>query len=48
MLDRTESLGMTALVEVHTEEEADRAHPGEKQGPADLGISTSNLQVTHG
>ena len=25
MLDRTESLGMTALVEVHTEEEADRA-----------------------
>ncbi len=26
MLERTESLGMTALVEVHTEEEADRAH----------------------
>src|SRR5260370_32470400 len=25
MLDRTESLGMTALVEAHTEEEADRA-----------------------
>ncbi len=25
LLDRTESLGMTALVEVHTEEEADRA-----------------------
>ena len=25
MLDRTESLGATALVEVHTEEEADRA-----------------------
>lgn len=25
MLDRTESLGMTALVEVHTEDEADRA-----------------------
>jgi len=25
MLDRTESLGMTALVEVHTEQEADRA-----------------------
>jgi len=24
MIDRTESLGMTALVEVHTEEEADR------------------------
>ena len=25
LLDRVESLGMTALVEVHTEEEADRA-----------------------
>ena len=25
LIDRTESLGMTALVEVHTEEEADRA-----------------------
>ena len=32
MLDRTESLGMTALVEVHTEEEADRALAGRRQG----------------
>ena len=35
MLDRTESLGMTALVEVHTEEEADRAlqagRPGDRR-----------------
>ncbi len=32
MLERTESLGMTALVEVHTEEEADRALAGRGQG----------------
>ena len=32
MLERTESLGMTALVEVHTEEEADRALTGRSPG----------------
>ena len=32
MLDRTESLGMTALVEVHTEDEADRALQAGAQG----------------
>src|SRR6185312_3532521 len=40
MLDRTESLGMTALVEVHTEEEADRAL---KAGANVIGVNARDL-----
>lgn len=40
MLDRTESLGMTALVEVHTEEEADRAL---KAGAKVIGVNARDL-----
>ncbi|BBY08555.1 indole-3-glycerol phosphate synthase TrpC [Mycobacterium noviomagense] len=40
MLDRTESLGMTALVEVHTEEEADRAL---KAGARVIGVNARDL-----
>lgn len=40
MLDRTESLGMTALVEVHTEEEADRAL---KAGATVIGVNARDL-----
>ncbi len=40
LLERTESLGMTALVEVHTEEEADRAlQPGPKSSVSTPAIS---------
>ena len=40
MLDRTESLGMTALVEVHTETEADRAL---KAGARVIGVNARDL-----
>ena len=40
MLDRTESLGMTALVEVHTELEADRAL---KAGAKVIGVNARDL-----
>ncbi|CAM3058072.1 indole-3-glycerol phosphate synthase TrpC [Skermania piniformis] len=40
LLDRTESLGMTALVEVHTEEEADRALAA---GATVIGVNARNL-----
>jgi indole-3-glycerol phosphate synthase len=40
MLDRTESLGMTALVEVHTEQEADRAL---KAGARVIGVNARDL-----
>jgi indole-3-glycerol phosphate synthase len=40
MLDRVESLGMTALVEVHTEEEADRAL---KAGARVIGVNARDL-----
>jgi indole-3-glycerol phosphate synthase len=40
MLDRTESLGMTALVEVHTEQEADRAL---KAGATVIGVNARDL-----
>jgi indole-3-glycerol phosphate synthase len=40
MLDRTESLGMTALVEVHTEEEADRAL---QAGAKVIGVNARDL-----
>src|SRR6201992_3588867 len=40
MLDRTESLGMTALVEVHTEAEADRAL---KAGANVMGVHARDL-----
>ena len=40
MLDRTESLGMTALVEVHTEQEADRAL---KAGAKVIGVNARDL-----
>ena len=40
MLDRTESLGMTALVEVHTEQEADRAL---KAGANVIGVNARDL-----
>ena len=40
MLDRTESLGMTALVEVHTEHEADRAL---KAGAKVIGVNARDL-----
>ena len=42
MLDRTESLGMTALVEVHTEEEADRAL---QAGATVIGVNARNLKT---
>src|SRR6195256_4665107 len=42
MLDRTESLGMTALVEVHTEEEADRAL---EAGAKVIGVNARNLHT---
>jgi indole-3-glycerol phosphate synthase len=42
MLDRTESLGMTALVEVHTEEEADRALSA---GATVIGVNARDLKT---
>ena len=42
LLDRVESLGMTALVEVHTEEEADRAL---EAGAKVIGVNARNLQT---
>lgn len=42
LLDRTESLGMTALVEVHTEEEADRAIQAHASV---IGINARNLKT---
>ncbi|MCP2176891.1 indole-3-glycerol phosphate synthase TrpC [Williamsia maris] len=42
LLDRTESLGMTALVEVHTEEEADRAL---QAGARVVGVNARNLKT---
>ena len=42
LLDRTESLGMTALVEVHTEEEADRAL---QAGAKVVGVNARNLKT---
>ena len=42
MLDRTESLGMTALVEVHTEEEADRAL---QAGAPVIGVNARDLKT---
>jgi len=42
LLDRVESLGMTALVEVHTAEEADRAL---EAGAAVVGINARNLHT---
>ncbi len=42
LLDRTESLGMTALVEAHTEEEADRALTA---GAKVVGINARNLKT---
>src|SRR5918998_568681 len=42
MLDRTESLGMTALVEVHTEEEADRAL---EAGAKVIGVNARDLKT---
>jgi indole-3-glycerol phosphate synthase len=42
LLDRVESLGMTALVEVHTEEEADRAL---EAGSKLIGINARNLHT---
>ncbi|ABR05970.1 indole-3-glycerol phosphate synthase trpC [Mycobacterium tuberculosis F11] len=42
MLDRTESLGMTALVEVHTEREADRAL---KAGAKVIGVNARDLMT---
>ena len=42
LLDRVESLGMTALVEVHTAEEADRAL---EAGASVIGINARNLQT---
>lgn len=42
LIDRTESLGMTALVEVHTEEEADRAL---EAGATVIGINARNLKT---
>lgn len=42
LLDRVESLGMTALVEVHTEEEADRAL---EVGARLIGINARNLHT---
>lgn len=42
LLDRTESLGMTALVEVHTEEEASRAL---EAGATVIGVNARNLKT---
>ena len=42
LLDRTESLGMTALVEVHTEEEAERAVAA---GAKIIGVNARNLKT---
>lgn len=42
LLDRAESLGMTALVEVHNEEEADRAL---EAGAALIGVNARNLHT---
>ena len=42
LLDRVESLGMTALVEVHTEEEADRAL---EAGATVVGVNSRNLHT---
>src|SRR6185312_3200107 len=42
MLDRTESLGMTALVEVHTEAEADRAL---QAGAKIIGVNARDLKT---
>ena len=42
LLDRTESLGMTALVEVHTEEEASRAL---EAGATVVGVNARNLKT---
>jgi indole-3-glycerol phosphate synthase len=42
MLDRTESLGMTAMVEVHTEEEADRAL---QAGASVIGVNARDLKT---
>ncbi|MGA9492616.1 MAG: indole-3-glycerol phosphate synthase TrpC [Mycobacterium sp.] len=42
MLERTESLGMTALVEVHTEEEADRALSA---GARVIGVNARDLRT---
>lgn len=42
LLDRVESLGMTALVEVHTEEEADRAL---EVGAKVIGVNARNLHT---
>jgi indole-3-glycerol phosphate synthase len=42
LLDRTESLGMTALVEVHTEEEASRAL---EAGASVIGVNNRNLKT---
>jgi indole-3-glycerol phosphate synthase len=42
LLDRVESLGMTALVEVHTEEEADRALDA---GAKVIGVNARNLHT---
>ncbi len=42
LLDRTESLGMTALVEAHTEDEADRAL---QAGAKVVGINARNLKT---
>jgi indole-3-glycerol phosphate synthase len=44
MLDRTESLGMTALVEAHTEEEADRAL---QAGAKVIGVNARDLKTLH-
>ena len=42
LLERTESLGMTALVEVHTEDEADRAL---EAGATVIGVNARNLKT---
>jgi indole-3-glycerol phosphate synthase len=42
LLERTESLGMTALVEVHTEEEADRALTA---GASVIGVNARDLKT---